>query len=111
MIAPPAEFAIRTWPIASRHAAKKQPLFAITLHHRPRFPALALFRRRLSARVDSLGMPASKSLHMSDREQLQQIFASSTGQKRGKAVGLGLHHSPFAFIGIAQRCFRSLQLA
>jgi hypothetical protein len=28
---------------------------------------LALFGRRLSARVDSLGMPASENLHMNDR--------------------------------------------
>jgi hypothetical protein len=31
--------------------------------HIPRFPALALFGRRLSEREDGLGMPASENLH------------------------------------------------
>jgi hypothetical protein len=32
--------------------------------HTPRFPALALFGRRLSERGDGLHMPASENLHM-----------------------------------------------
>jgi hypothetical protein len=31
--------------------------------HTPRFPALALFSRRLSEPGDGLGMPASENLH------------------------------------------------
>ena len=36
---------------------------ALSVPHTPRFPALALFGRRLSERGDRLGMPASENLH------------------------------------------------
>ena len=36
--------------------------------HIPRFPALALFGRRLSEREDGLGMPASENLHKGGSE-------------------------------------------
>ena len=35
----------------------------LSVPHIPRFPALALFGRRLSERGDGLGMPASENLH------------------------------------------------
>ena len=36
---------------------------ALSVPHTPRFPALALFGRRLSERGDGLHMPASENLH------------------------------------------------
>ena len=44
------------------HCEKTTSLFALALHDRPRFRALAFFGRRPLERVDSLGIPASESL-------------------------------------------------
>jgi hypothetical protein len=62
--------ALPACPIATirSHHLRPRAQFAIAPVHRrvphpPRFPALALFRRRPPARVDSLGIPASENLH------------------------------------------------
>jgi len=69
----------RFGPLAScRSAEKAARLFACALHDRPRFPALAHFRRRPPERVDGLGMPASENLDMSGLSGQVNFLAGST---------------------------------
>src|ERR1700674_3437440 len=55
--------------------------------HPPRFPALALFRRRPTACVDSLGIPASENLHRSRHHQGDWLEALLASIQRGEVGG------------------------
>jgi hypothetical protein len=72
-------------PQLPKHSRRRQiPIApaALSVPHTPRFPALALFRRRLSERGDGLGMPASENLHMKrlmHRSKNKRNFDQSCG--------------------------------